>query len=191
MSDSNSQQTNQIMTEEQQQMMLLRLLQAAAQQSSNQQTNRTTASSTSTTSFDANANSGMFAREEDMDAIISRLMASDRNVMGPPPAAKTAINDLVETTIDERDLAKPKDCGVCGERLQVGDYAKQLPCKHWFHADECLHPWLQLHNTCPLCRYELPTMDLEYDEKQREQREKIQKKQAKKERENAISMMYL
>ena len=29
-----------------------------------------------------------------------------------------------------------------------------MPCSHLFH-DECLVPWLERHNTCPVCRFEL------------------------------------
>ena len=31
----------------------------------------------------------------------------------------------------------------------------QLPCGHCFHGG-CIRPWLLEHNTCPVCRHELP-----------------------------------
>jgi hypothetical protein len=40
-----------------------------------------------------------------------------------------------------------------------------LPCFHWFHED-CCFPWLRRRNTCPRCRYELPTVDTSYNEQQ-------------------------
>lgn len=47
-------------------------------------------------------------------------------------------------------------CPVCLEGLSVGTKAVKLPCLHLFHQT-CLLPWLSERNTCPLCRYELPS----------------------------------
>ena len=40
-------------------------------------------------------------------------------------------------------------CAVCLEKLAVGQFARQLPCRHVFHV-ECIDRWLtENSNLCP------------------------------------------
>jgi len=48
-----------------------------------------------------------------------------------------------------------EQCPVCQDGYGVGDEVVFMPCQHAFH-DDCIAPWLQKRNTCPLCRHQLP-----------------------------------
>jgi Ring finger domain/PA domain len=66
------------------------------------------------------------------------------------------------------------DCVVCCERLETTETVVQIPgCAHIFH-ENCAMAWLKSHNTCPYCRGELPTDDVEYDRERRRQRQQEQ-----------------
>jgi hypothetical protein len=49
-------------------------------------------------------------------------------------------------------------CVVCVEKIEIGMKGMFMPCGHIFHPD-CLKPWLETNNTCPVCRFELPKED--------------------------------
>ena len=56
---------------------------------------------------------------------------------------------------EQGELEVPS-CTVCITEIPLGERAVFLPCGHLFHKD-CLMPWLEQNNTCPVCRRELPT----------------------------------
>lgn len=86
-----------------------------------------------------------------------------RNKIRNPPASKDFVANL--TTIENTNNKK---CPICLVKTDsVNDIIKELPkCGHFFHA-ECIVPWLERTNTCPMCRYEYPTDDVEYEEERR------------------------
>ncbi|CAI0375743.1 unnamed protein product [Linum tenue] len=73
---------------------------------------------------------------------------------GPPPASPTAIEALPTVKITAKD---PNfSCPVCKEEFEAGEEGKEMPCQHLYHTG-CIVPWLAMHNTCPVCRYALPS----------------------------------
>ncbi|PUZ74451.1 hypothetical protein GQ55_1G066700 [Panicum hallii var. hallii] len=79
------------------------------------------------------------------------------------PASRAAVEGLQEVVLSEEEASH--GCAVCKDCIAAGLSVLRLPCKHYFHA-ECIRPWLAIRNTCPVCRFELPTGDAEYDRRQ-------------------------
>ncbi|KAI4328576.1 hypothetical protein L6164_020916 [Bauhinia variegata] len=95
------------------------------------------------------------------EALLQTLVDSDGGRRGAPPAAKSAVDALPTVKILSEDEALV--CAICKDLVGVGDIAKRLPCGHRYHGD-CILPWLGSRNSCPVCRFELPTDDHEYEE---------------------------
>lgn len=51
------------------------------------------------------------------------------------------------------------ECVICKEEMNKGRDVCKLPCEHLFHW-MCILPWLRKKNTCPCCRFQLPTDDV-------------------------------
>ncbi|GLT29817.1 hypothetical protein SLA2020_046600 [Shorea laevis] len=100
-----------------------------------------------------------------VEQLIQQLSENDPNRHGPPPASESAINSLPRVKITDQLLnSEMNQCTVCKDDFEEGALVKQMPCKHLYH-EECLFPWLKSHNSCPVCRYELPTDDEEYNQR--------------------------
>jgi hypothetical protein len=48
-----------------------------------------------------------------------------------------------------------KNCAICFENFDF-NVGVPMPCMHVFHI-KCIRDWLEKGNTCPLCRFKLPT----------------------------------
>ncbi|XP_054265843.1 E3 ubiquitin-protein ligase RNF181-like [Macrosteles quadrilineatus] len=87
-----------------------------------------------------------------------------------PAASKASIDALPNITVSKEE----GECTICLKPWETGDSARQMPCKHTFHP-QCILPWLEKTNSCPLCRHELPTDDPEYEESRKRKLRAIQR----------------
>jgi E3 ubiquitin-protein ligase RNF115/126 len=99
-----------------------------------------------------------------LEQLIQQLAENDPNRYGTPPASKTAIEALPTMKVTEEMMKSEMNnqCAVCKDEFESGEEVKGMPCKHVFHED-CIMPWLKMHNSCPVCRYELPADDPDYE----------------------------
>eukprot|EP00741_Cyanophora_paradoxa_P005362 tig00000880_g5200.t1 len=93
--------------------------------------------------------------DHEVDNLLTHLMENDESSRKKAPTLKSVVQSLAKVRINEGHMRAESKCSVCREDWSLGDEAKELPCRHVFH-DECIIPWLEQHNTCPLCRHELP-----------------------------------
>ena len=101
---------------------------------------------------------------------------------GPPPTARRILLSLKEECLELVDIENGNDtCSICFEEQHVGDLAIRLGCGHAFHK-KCVYPWLEKHCTCPVCRYELESVD-GYSENNMTGAEKMQRERLKREKE--------
>lgn len=109
--------------------------------------------------------------EDDFEQIINHIMMNDPNKYGNPPASKKSVESLEKFKVDQEHLNKmgiENSCAVCKEEFEIGSTCLSMPCSHNFHED-CLIPWLKERNSCPVCRFELPTDDEDFENRKRAQ----------------------
>ena len=127
-------------------------------------------------------------REMTFDELLSHLFQASK-AKGTPPASKEAVEKLRTIKVTQEHVDAEIGCAVCQEPLAIGEEVTELPCKHLYHHD-CITPWLKMHNSCPECRYELPTDDADYEtekRKKQQQQEQQQQQQQKEEKESATT----
>uniref|UniRef100_A0A7N0TKM2 RING-type E3 ubiquitin transferase n=1 Tax=Kalanchoe fedtschenkoi TaxID=63787 RepID=A0A7N0TKM2_KALFE len=107
------------------------------------------------------------------DEVIPEILDNESTARRVPPASKEVVKKLPIITLTNEILDKlghDAECSICKEILVAGDQMQELPCKHTFHPP-CLKPWLDEHNSCPICRHELQTDDHHYESWKERERE--------------------
>ncbi|XP_074578983.1 uncharacterized protein LOC141835427 [Curcuma longa] len=103
------------------------------------------------------------ASDSEVYEVLIGQFADDSAIKVSPPAAKSVVESLPSVLLTEEEVAKADAvCAVCKDGILVDESVKRLPCSHLYH-NECILPWLAIRNSCPLCRFELPTDDPEYE----------------------------
>lgn len=92
----------------------------------------------------------------DLRAMMESMMEAEP--VGAPPASRDARDALLLKTID----APGQSCAICCEDFELKEKVKQLPCKHLYH-EACVLPWLERHNSCPVCRFALESEKQTWD----------------------------
>lgn len=93
------------------------------------------------------------------------LIRSSRetNPTAHPPTSQSTLESLKRFKMSEKYCKKNEkgetecpNCTICLADLNKDQEAVLIPCGHLFHSD-CALQWLNQHNTCPVCRFELPS----------------------------------
>ncbi|KAI3895083.1 hypothetical protein MKW92_022565 [Papaver armeniacum] len=110
--------------------------------------------------------------QELFQAVEASLQSLGSRPLRAPLASKEVVANLPTITVTEETLTS--------ENLVINDKMQEFPCKHLVQP-LCLMPWLEKHNSCPVCRHELPTDNQAYE------RWKESEKEAEKERRDAAN----
>ncbi|KAF2306583.1 hypothetical protein GH714_019590 [Hevea brasiliensis] len=119
-------------------------------------------------------NSGDYLDARGFEEFLEHLAETDSSRRGAPPAAMSFVNSLPLVIINEEHVKHDGlACAICKDVLSIGTEVNQLPCLHLYHP-ACILPWLSARNSCPLCRFELPTDDKEYEEGKRNNSDRME-----------------
>lgn len=83
--------------------------------------------------------------------------SGDHKVGREVAASPAAVVSL--PSVEVRGAAMGTECVICREEMREGRDVCELPCQHLFHW-MCILPWLRKRNTCPCCRFQLPSDDV-------------------------------
>lgn len=96
----------------------------------------------------------------DADSLLLSKLLNSRTLSGSGEAMnpnQTSSESMLRKSIHTKLLCGrfEEECSICQELMLKGNTVLKLLCRHAYHA-RCVQVWLERHNTCPLCRNEMP-----------------------------------
>ena len=89
---------------------------------------------------------------------LSSTMSLDIPVVMISQADAAIVGNLISVKRTDailRVTLKDTICSICQDEVEEGQEVLKLHCRHVYHTT-CVVSWLQSHNTCPLCRLQMP-----------------------------------
>ncbi|GLJ07857.1 hypothetical protein SUGI_0075630 [Cryptomeria japonica] len=88
---------------------------------------------------------GVFNTFDSILKSIVKIMENERK-------AKELVEGLPIVTVSDFHVDDGLFCGVCRDDFILEEEVREIPCmiRHIFHS-HCIWPWLEDHNTCPIC----------------------------------------
>lgn len=87
--------------------------------------------------------------EGGLDQIVTQLLNQFEG--GATPVDPKLLGNLPMIVVESRHIDNDSQCTTCMEKFELDERVAELDCHHIFHPD-CIIPWLNRHNTCPICR---------------------------------------
>lgn len=88
-----------------------------------------------------------------------RRFITSKGCVGTEPRKEVAASVEAVVALPSVEGGGGVECVICKEEMIEGRDVCELPCQHIFHW-KCVLPWLGKRNTCPCCRFLLPTDDV-------------------------------
>uniref|UniRef100_A0A183CL68 RING-type domain-containing protein n=1 Tax=Globodera pallida TaxID=36090 RepID=A0A183CL68_GLOPA len=92
--------------------------------------------------------------EHGLDNVLTALLNQFDGAQQPTRLTPEDIAKLPMCKVVQKQVDNGTQCTTCMETFVLDETVGKLDCGHIFHPD-CLKPWLQRNNTCPICRKEI------------------------------------